>query len=319
MQEKRNSERIGTRQHYVPQFLLRNFADSEGRLRLFDKQTDRVFCASPAKVAAECGFYDYRNSEGRTDTFEGAMSQLDDQAAEAVAHLVDQRRVDRLLDEERYVLAAFAAAQLVRTPSLRLSVTHTAEELTDKLGRWAKAVQERVDAGDFEPPFSLSTGEGMSLEQLEQFSENDARLVSLKLIQHSVPQCASILLQKWWFLVAAPEGAAFYCSDNPLLLHNERQTPFGGLGIGQRGIEIYLPLSSRLTLCMFSPELAREFRDVDSTTLMEASESGMEFQNSLQVNRAERFLFCERDDFELVRRILADHPQYRNGPRGRVL
>ena len=61
MAEMKNNERIGTRQHYVPQFLLRNFTDGEGRLWVFDKQTGKPFSKSPAKVAAECGFYDYRS------------------------------------------------------------------------------------------------------------------------------------------------------------------------------------------------------------------------------------------------------------------
>jgi len=314
--DDRNGERIGTRQHYVPQFLLRNFTDDGGSLRVFDKQTDRVFCTSPANMAAECGFYDYRSSEGRTETLDGAMSWLDDQAAEVVAHLLEERGLDSLADHQRYLVAAFAAAQLVRTASLRRSITHVTEEFADRLGRWGTAVQSAVEAGDFEPPFSESAGEGVSLEQLEQLSENDMRVMSLRLIQNSVTRYVPILLQKRWCLAAAPNGAPFYCSDNPVVLHNERQTRFGGLGIGQRGIQIYLPLSSTLMLCMFCPELAQEFRDVENSLPISLPPQCVTFQNSLQVTYAERFVFCKRDGFELIRQILADHPDYRNGPRG---
>lgn len=316
--ENGHSDRIGTRQHYVPQFLLRNFTDAEGKLWAFDKHTDCVFRASPANVAAECGFYDYCDSEGRTDTFETATGQLDDQAAVVIHNLLAKRNLDTLSAKQRYILAAFAAAQLVRTATLRASIQHMTEQLTGKFRRWAEAVQKRVDAGDFEPPFSESTGGGMSLEQLEQFSEDDGRLMSLKLIQDSVTQYAAILLQKRWFLAAAPAVAPFYCSDNPLVLHNERRVPFGGLGIGQKDIQIYLPLSSNLTFCMFCPELAQEFRDIESAIPLDIPEACVQFQNSLQVNYAERFVLCERDDFELARKILTDHPECRDGPRGSV-
>ena len=45
------------RQHYVPRFLLRNFAPArEEQVHVYDKSNDRVFRAHIANVAAESGF-----------------------------------------------------------------------------------------------------------------------------------------------------------------------------------------------------------------------------------------------------------------------
>ncbi len=43
--------------HYVPQFHLRRFADPTGRLRVWDRENDKIFSARPGSVAAESNFY----------------------------------------------------------------------------------------------------------------------------------------------------------------------------------------------------------------------------------------------------------------------
>jgi Protein of unknown function (DUF4238) len=50
----------------------------------------------------------------------------------------------------------------------------------------------------------------------------------------------------------APES--LYISDNPITLFNSKDFGFrGNLGLACFGIEIYLPLSSHLTLAIFCP------------------------------------------------------------------
>jgi hypothetical protein len=49
-------------QHYVPQFLLKNFAEPEkDQIHVFDKQEERTFRAHVRKVAAETGLYDIKS------------------------------------------------------------------------------------------------------------------------------------------------------------------------------------------------------------------------------------------------------------------
>ena len=43
--------------HYVPQFHLRRFADSCGRLWVWDRDRDRAFQSKPYSIAAEKHFY----------------------------------------------------------------------------------------------------------------------------------------------------------------------------------------------------------------------------------------------------------------------
>jgi hypothetical protein len=59
------------------------------------------------------------------------------------------------------------------------------------------------------------------------------------------------LLNKVWVL--AESSKKFYISDNPVVLQNSTNngTHRGNLGLDSLGIEIYLPLSGSLVLCMF--------------------------------------------------------------------
>ncbi|MDB5789306.1 DUF4238 domain-containing protein [Caballeronia mineralivorans] len=47
-------------QHYVPQFLLRNFGTGKkDQLHVFNKATDKTFLTNARNVAAESRFYDF--------------------------------------------------------------------------------------------------------------------------------------------------------------------------------------------------------------------------------------------------------------------
>ena len=47
------------RQHYIPQFILRNFVDVEGKISVFDKSTGKRFKCTPYNSACENHFYDF--------------------------------------------------------------------------------------------------------------------------------------------------------------------------------------------------------------------------------------------------------------------
>jgi hypothetical protein len=44
-------------QHYVPKFILRNFADDKEQLHVFDKSTGRKFRPNLKNIAGERNFY----------------------------------------------------------------------------------------------------------------------------------------------------------------------------------------------------------------------------------------------------------------------
>jgi hypothetical protein len=104
------------------------------------------------------------------------------------------------------------------------------------------------------------------------------------------------------------------------------------LGFAVPGIEIYFPLSPSVTFAMFCHsvlEKARLIKD-DATNpamkyareLLAKSASGeplqqepdnMDFLNYIQVRFAHRHVYSARNEFDLVERILNDHPDWKVG------
>jgi len=51
-------------QHYVPQFILKNFCLNENnQIYVFDKKTEKVFTTNIENVAAENGFYNFKRGD----------------------------------------------------------------------------------------------------------------------------------------------------------------------------------------------------------------------------------------------------------------
>ena len=153
-------------------------------------------------------------------------------------------------------------------------------------------------------------------------------------------------LNKAWVLLETMPQNPFFTSDNPIGLHNEMDYgPYGNLGLAVKGIEIYFPISSTLCINLLCPTIAEEFRKAydnlrmldqmspglaDSImkrptfarafcdgllngTPIKVLEDNVTMINSLQVVYSSRFVYCEINSFDLVKRMIRDNPKYREG------
>ena len=106
-------------QHYVPQFLLRNFGNGKkDQVWVYDKSSARAFASNVKNVASESRFYDFEY-EGRTISLEPWLAQLEGNAQSVVRFILEADSVATLADEQKQVLAAFLAVQLTRTRTFR--------------------------------------------------------------------------------------------------------------------------------------------------------------------------------------------------------
>lgn len=87
--------------HYVPQFLLRNFAEAGGtRLYAFDKQTDRIFHANMADLAAENHLYNF-SLDNLPVTIEPSLAEFESKAANVLREVL---RLDNLAGWRRHAI-----------------------------------------------------------------------------------------------------------------------------------------------------------------------------------------------------------------------
>lgn len=313
-------------QHYVPRFILRRFRTvPKDAVHVYDKHEGRSFVASTGKVGAEKGLYDFE-FDGEDLTLEPSLSEIEGRASQHIDQILQDGHLHPANALERGELARFFAVQLVRTPA------HKAMWRDLKVRMEAHLRQEGM-RDDF---FAIDPRLGSR--------ENADRTLSATTMIDAPQNLSPALIAKDWLLMRSDAQCPYLIGDHPLVMHNSRSFGLrGNLGLNVQGIEIYFPLSPQLTLGMMCESHCRDFenglqrlseKDRQDPSLQKglsialefigAVQSGqpttmaaenVEFLNSLQVARAERFLFSGNGDFSIAERMIAENPQLRRGAR----
>lgn len=227
-------------QHYVPQFILRQFLSNQkkGQVTVYDKHDDRVFTTSTKNVMAETKFNDFVLDEKWIASFEPIASTIESTIFPRYNRILETRQLE-LTPEERVDLSALIAFQAVRTKSHR-----------ERIRDLETAIREKVEAlgGSME---NIEGWEPLTEDRLKQFHLAGMRELMLEIIK--------CLVDKVFLLLERKSGRSFYLGDNPVCLHNMKQYgPYGNLGFGVPGIEVYMPLSSNLLLAAWCPSILEE-------------------------------------------------------------
>jgi hypothetical protein len=321
-------------QHYVPQFLLKQFGTGKkDKISVFDKQTDRTFATNVRNVAAESRFYDFTIA-GRSESIEPGLSEMEGLAKRVIDKILSADSLNVLSDEDRGVLSLFCAVQLARTKGFREQFRSFPTLLKERM--LSQGMREE-DLKNIEP-------------ELREPNDNELALMCADFISKEGGEFAMLFAIKDWLLLATDQRDPFIIGDNPITRQNAMPIPgpYGKLGLAVRGIEIYCPLSPVRALGMWCPSLREtieaKIREVEQANpivvqalapriarikklaeafksegpLQYSAENVMNF-NSLQINHAERYVFASNDEaFGLAKRMIKDREAYRKGPRMKV-
>jgi hypothetical protein len=294
-------------QHYVSQFLLRNFGScANNQIFVFDKRRDRNFRTNSRNIASESRFYDFE-WDGGTLSLEPWLSKLEAQAAPVIAEILRADSLAALSPSDRKTLCNFLAVQLTRSRAFREQWMELPTVLRDHIISHGDTVASGSQAEDF----------------LRPLTENEAKGETASFILQSVSELAPHFVDKIWVLAATTPEDPFFTSDNPLTRQNLINN--GNLGLAVPGIEIYLPFSPVRALTMWCPSLVSPIREAVAARassgtglragleLIRAVDSGKPLQydhqnvrnfNSLQVAQSERYIFSCGADFGLAREMI---------------
>lgn len=316
-------------QHYVPQFLLRNFGNGKkDQVWVYDKSSNRSFPSNTKNVASESRFYDFEY-EGQPLSIEPWLSELEGHAKSVISTILEADSLSTLADEQKHVLASFLAVQLTRTKTFREEWNAFPRMLRTHLEKYGDQVAPGSQAEDL----------------LREIPENDSKEQTSRIVLSAPATFAAHFLDKDWVLAATSRKHPFLLSDNPLTRQNMIDRPLRGtLGLTTPGIEIYFPLSPIRALAMWCPTLtnlvhrgalslaggrrAGDVADPEGVVAMsdsllsgkpvQYSPANVENFNSLQVAWSERYIFSTLNDFHLVQAMLGERPNLRRGPRSTV-
>jgi len=101
-------------QHWVSKFLVRNFADIDGRVYALDIHTGKVRKLPPKHAAARTGFNEFLIG-GQEVSFEDRLEALETPAAPVLQQIVNSCSTGWLSTKQKARLAKFLAAQSFRT------------------------------------------------------------------------------------------------------------------------------------------------------------------------------------------------------------
>lgn len=322
-------------QHYVPQFLLKNFGNGKkDQLQVFDKHTGRAFPTNAKNVASESRFYDF-NNDGVNETLEPMLSVLEGRTKPIFQKILDQDSIATISDEERILLSSFFAIQYTRTRWFREQWRSLPELLGQKLKEMINSEEELAAVEDY----------------IRVPDENQTKLEVARIMVKAPEDFGQHFASKSWILLATTRKNPFIIGDHPLAMQNMiDMEPLGNIGLAVKGIEIYFPLSPTRALGLWCPSIQDNIvqagntlrrlkveaphiveQQIKNPAWIEALDTAMregtpllsvienvENFNSLQVMHAERYVFSSVDEFSLAREMIADDPAFSRGRRMKV-
>lgn len=295
--------------HYVPQFLLRRFCDLDGYLHVLDKWDNRSFKSATRNVASERGFYDLKFDNGII-SFEPLLCAFENAALEALNAIVERKTLSVLAEADHVNIAYFLGIQTLRTRAQRENLKQMDLAMREALA--LKGVLNEALPDNF--------------YRTEEEVKSDS-IMQLRLAEIFAPH----FLMKCWCLNTPHNGTKFVVSDHPVVCRNyyDPTSFMGNNGIASEGIQIYLPLSPDLILCLLCPTLVEPFRlkqkvldtpipilnAIDTGNPFVIPSESVTYCNSLQVAYSERFVFSCNGDFDLANKMLSKNPELRKPTR----
>jgi hypothetical protein len=263
--------------HYVPQFYLERFTNSNGRFWVFDKKLNRKFCSSPKSLAAETQFYYTSELAGTKHTplfVEKQFSALESNIAQITSDWLNRLNNCKGRDQlkmpafERNEMALFVALQYLRTAESRSFLKIFAED--------SGAVSE------------------------DELKNIHARLIfDSKLVQN----ISDRIKQSVWIFGKNKTRRPFFTSDNPVTFmkrsNKDRKMWLKLPGILSPETCISLPLSPTIILYCERKSLTKKLKQFNNClSPVEFTEGMVDHENSGQVFMSSRFIFAPTNDFE---------------------
>ena len=235
-------------------FYLRRFKSGCRRINLHN--VHHQLTVRDASIKGQCAKPDYY----RTAQIEGALSGLETRSSIALSALCGNEH-----DCDMDTVRQFIAVQLLRTPS---QVERTAT-MHRKLQHFVGG--DAIDA------------ESRKMIQFDAIRPEDLPVYNLRMSD----DLAGALRDLKYIVVEVKEDA-FITSDNPVFKYNqylEQVRDYGTDGLGQTGIQIFLPLSPKHMLVTYDKDVYYYVKK------QLPSETDIEVLNSLQVISANRNLY----------------------------
>ena len=213
------------KQHYIPNFYLKYFSDTNGKVCTYDKQLQKHWLKPSSETACQTHYYSFEDKDGKKDIrLEKVFSQIEGEAAPIHQKLSNGLKLN-LSEKESY--SYFLALMYLRTPQIR----HSISEIVGKLYEqqiFFTAKHERAFK-NFLNQIELSgcdiSDEQYIKDQLLDLSNNSITIpkhFALQIFDKIVPIARLFLKMKWSY--AKAKNHFFVTCDSPMTIQSDQKT-----------------------------------------------------------------------------------------------
>ena len=272
------------RQHFVPQFYLRNFGKC---LYSFDKKTEEKLRSQPKNLAVGSDFY-----SGEFHDFpspEKKLSEIESELSVSIKNLIEKKDYYSLNNINKKQVCEFLSLQYLRTQN-QLEINKTIAGLRSNLNETEISLksEQRYDKYDYS---------GMLLAGMKDYKKY-----------------AQIFYLMRFSIMENETKIPLWTSDNPIATQNKSNQAHGMVGIICSGIEVHLPLTSKLSLVALDPKHFSEYPNKIKMTELNVNK-----ENFLQFESSKRFVYSQSSAFHQINDMLKDHPQCKDENRCRSI
>lgn len=118
------------RNHYLPQFYLKNFCNN-GKLWVYDRENKQYRNQTPVNTAVQSHYYSFEDEKGDKNTdIEKGLSKIEGETGPIISKLNNR---EQITDKEKGILSVFIAFLMNRVPDFEKSVNVVNEHLVKQM------------------------------------------------------------------------------------------------------------------------------------------------------------------------------------------
>lgn len=291
--------KMAERQHYLPQFYLKEFTDpetpkgQEPYLWIYKYESRKWEKKAPRNIACKPDFYTVIGQQGkRWDGIEDALSVVEGKTASVYRSKVYNREF--LESEEKAVIAEFVALMMVRVPRFLNMIDSLMSKALTRMMRICFARPEGIK--ELKKWYKKSKGkempENFDMSRLDpsRYKISISKSFLLKMIIKPIRQVANIIYSMTWTFLHTTEQAWFITSDSPFFMWNPKsKLAWYGHGLIFPDIEVSVPFSRQICLLATWKKKMPEHIDV--------GQDAVKVLNYNRIVASEKFLISPQNDF----------------------
>jgi hypothetical protein len=322
------------RQHYIPQFYLKNFSPDGSELFVYDKMMKKSFKSNVGDVGHEKYFYELPETEKSSEVFETAgvdsktmmeevLQWYDGMCAPYIANLLMSLRASQRLSPQGEFCFEPTYSQKLGLSFFAAVQDHRTKESRDKMAQASHLMFEsfaEITAKMQFPEIDLSQFRVQTDERYDSLFQSQILLDKDYL--EGISRVSAF--GRIWMLGVNRTKTPFIVSDHPITMRSYDPHPFfRSPGWAAPYTEIGIPISSEFILILFCPLMFRNrFKYYQEWTLdnnvMEMDDENVLYYNSLQCGNSYRFLYSPVDEWSMVRRFVKEFPESTDPNRQKV-